>query len=685
MLPQPIDAIRRRFMCKKKNIYDPETGVTIKIAPSDQTMTENTNSPHVSPGHEKLIRLISWLCIIAALILCGYHLVANVHPFYSEAQHYNIHLILVFTLIYFRALESDLKKGKRLPVVLDMLFLLGAWISCIYIHVNYLRMVNKVGLYTTKDVVIGTVLIVVTLDAATRTFGKVLPGIAIVCLIYLRIGRYMPGILFHKGFAFKRIVTSMTINMTGIYGTVLGISATILVIFMMFGGLLEATGGGKFFIDMALSIGGRSVSGPAQAAVLGSAMVGTVNGSAIANVATTGVFTIPLMKRCGYEPEMAGALEAVASSGGSLMPPVMGVGAFILSGITGIPYAKVALAAVIPAVLYYIVAGCSAHLYAKHHNFQKMDQKDIPSFTKTIKSGWFFFLPLLIIVLSMIRGLSAQRSGFYGIVTIVICYLVQGTLKNPRFILSKEFWNTLKKGLVSGAKSTVMVAPACAVMGIVSTSLVMSGLTTGLVMYIKQLTGGMSFLAVILTIVITLIFGMGVPTIASYVLVAVIGASSLIQLGFPVLSVHLLIYYYAIMANLTPPVCSAVLVASQIAEGNYMKTGFRALRIGITGFVLPLLFLYHPEMLLGLTEFSWSTISIVISCGIGLFSLVTFFEGYFMKASTFQERLAALVAGILLLIPETTTDLLGYLVFFTYAAWMYFCTHKLASGKNGTD
>ena len=632
-------------------------------------MNNVDNGIHLDKQESWIIGLLDKFFVFAAICLCAYHLVSNVRPIFSDAQHSNMHLMLVFILVFLRAVIADARKGLTAKLLFDCALLFASVAACMYVNTVYLRLVTKVGFYNETDVLVGAVLLLIVVMATLYTFGKTLPVLAIIFVSYLWTGPWFPGILNHSGFTLERIITSMTINMTGVYGTVLSVSASILVIFMIFGGLLEATGGGKFFIDCALALGGRMVSGPAQAAVVSSCLMGTVNGSAIANVATTGVFTIPLMKRCGYEPEMAGALEAVASSGGSLMPPVMGVGAFILSGITGIPYSRVAIGALIPALLYYFTTSVSAHLYALHHNFKTADPSEIPDLKKTLCGGFHFLLPLVTIVYCMMEGYSAQRSGFYGIVTLLVAHLVRSLIRDPKYLFKKDFYIMLKVGLVSGAKSTIVVAPSCALMGVISNSLIMSGLTSKIIFFIKTLAGGKSILAVLMTIIVTLIFGMGVPTIASYVLVAIIGASSLIELGFPVLAVHLLIYYYAIMANLTPPVCSAVLVASQIAKSDYIKTAFRAMRIGISGFVLPLLFLYHPELLL--IGDGWTTVTTTISCFFGMFALVCFFEGYLFVQMNVLQRVLALLAAILLVYPGVRTDFIGYILWGVYVLWLY--------------
>lgn len=601
---------------------------------------------------------------IVAIVMSVYHLVSVVRPIFSAEQHQNIHLGFALVLAYLMSLQ---KAKTPIEKIVDVILLALSVFSVSYIHVNYMRLVTKVGLLNTPDFIVGIILLFVTLDATRRTFGKILPIITVISLLYLKYGYIFKGFFYHAGFKWTRIVGTMTTNLTGMYGSILDISATFIILFMIFGGLLESSGAGQFFIKLALAVGGRTKSGPAQAAVISSCLVGSVNGSAVANVATTGVFTIPLMKKSGYTPEMAGALEAVASTGGMIMPPIMGVGAFVMSGITGIPYSRIALGALIPALLYYFTTGVTAHLYACRHGFKAMDPSEIPSLKEVLKEGWFYSLPLIVVIVSMCVGSSVTRAGLYGIITIVGVVAISGTVNNRKYILSSDFWNFIKTGLVSGAKSAIKVAPACAIMGIMSQAMIMSGLAFKIVFFIKNLSGGYRFLAVLLTMLISTFFGMGVPTTASYALVAVVGASALVELGFSPLAVHMFIYYYAILANITPPVCAAVLVASQIAQADYMKTGLKAVRIGLTGFILPFLFIYYPELLMDGSVFSIITTS--LSAFIGVFALASFFEGYLMRKSSVTQRIIILIASVALIIPGILTDVVGLVFLGTIIMW----------------
>lgn len=613
---------------------------------------------------EKLDHLLRQAFEILAVLMSLYHIISVVHPFFAAELHSNIHLCFSLVLVF---LTSCIKRKKTPYKVIDLVFIIVSVICAVYMHVNYMRFITKVGMVNQADKIIGVVLLLVVLEGSRRTFGGVLPALVIGFLLYTRYGAIFPGFLNHSGFKWERIVAAMTTNMTGMYGSILDISATYLVIFMIFGGMLEASGAGKFFIDLALTLGGRLKSGPAQAAILSSTLVGSINGSAVANVATTGVFTIPLMKKCGYEDHMAGAVESVASTGGMIMPPVMGVGAFVMAGITGIPYSKIALAALIPALLYYASLAITAQLYALKHNFTPVNKEDIPSLKETLKQGGYFLVPLVVIIVTMVSGYSVMRCGFYGIVSVIVIVAVAGTIRNPKYLLTKEFWQFLKEGLVSGAKGTIKVAPSCAIMGVLSQAIIMSNLATKIVFFIRGLSGGMSLIAVLLTAVICIFFGMGVPTTASYALVAVIGAAALVDAGFPLLSVHMFIYYYAILANITPPVCPAALVGSQISGADYMKTGLTAVRIGLPGFILPFLFMYHPELLMQGTV--WAVVSSAVTALLGMFAMSVMFEGYLFKPASLPQRVLAAIAFATLIYPESYTDLIGLVCLGALILW----------------
>lgn len=610
----------------------------------------------------ELKNILNRIFEVVAVMMCIYHILFAVRPMFSPTENQIVHLGFVLVLFYLKMAVKALDKGKKLFAYGNLILAVVSLYIEAYLFINFDVLINSVGLYTTINLVIGVLLCLILFDSVNRGFGKALAIIYVISILYARFGNYIPGFFNHNGFAWPRLVATLTTNFTGVFGQVLDVSASFITLFMIFGGLLEASGAGKFFIDLALAIGGGTRSGPALAAVIGSCMVGSINGSAVANVATTGVFTIPMMKERGYEPQYASAVEAVASTGGQLMPPVMGSGAFIMAGILGVSYSKVAIAAIIPAFLYYLTAGISVHLHAL-----KMGMEPIPAEKRirtrdVMKEGWYNLIPLVVVFYMLIRGMSVSRAGFWGIMSMIVVYAAAQTVRKSRkFIFTRDFWLFLKNAFVSGAKSTLTVAVACAVMGIVAQVVNMTGLSLKIVYQLRQIAGDIPFLAVVLTMLISVFFGMGVPTTASYVMVAIIAAPVLVEFGFPAIGVHMFVYFYAILANITPPIATAALVASQIGETDYMQTAVLAVKIGISGFIIPFMFLYHEELLMQGTPLN-IILTVLTSVG-GVLCIAIFFEKWFITRVTRLESVGFLIAAALLIYPERLTSVVGIVLF----------------------
>lgn len=610
----------------------------------------------------ELKNILNRIFEVVAVMMCIYHILFAVRPMFSPTENQIVHLGFVLVLFYLKMAVKALDKGKKLFAYGNLILAAVSLYIEAYLFINFDVLINSVGLYTTINLVIGVLLCLILFDSVNRGFGKALAIIYVISILYARFGNYIPGFFNHNGFAWPRLVATLTTNFTGVFGQVLDVSASFITLFMIFGGLLEASGAGKFFIDLALAIGGGTRSGPALAAVIGSCMVGSINGSAVANVATTGVFTIPMMKERGYEPQYASAVEAVASTGGQLMPPVMGSGAFIMAGILGVSYSKVAIAAIIPAFLYYLTAGISVHLHAL-----KMGMEPIPAEKRirtrdVMKEGWYNLIPLVVVFYMLIRGMSVSRAGFWGIMSMIVVYAAAQTVRKSRkFIFTRDFWLFLKDAFVSGAKSTLTVAVACAVMGIVAQVVNMTGLSLKIVYQLRQIAGDIPFLAVVLTMLISVFFGMGVPTTASYVMVAIIAAPVLVEFGFPAIGVHMFVYFYAILANITPPIATAALVASQIGETDYMQTAVLAVKIGISGFIIPFMFLYHEELLMQGTPLD-IILTVLTSVG-GVLCIAIFFEKWFITRVTRLESVGFLIAAALLIYPERLTSVVGIVLF----------------------
>ena len=618
----------------------------------------------------KISKIAGKIFPVVAFAMSVYHLWQVMMPSIDPTKHMDIHLAFALSLVFLSAMiiKDDKHSGRTcLSQIASICFLIMALVSTAYIFVNFNALLNRAGRYTGMDTIIGFILILAVLEATRRTYGLLLPGLVVISLLYGHFGKYLPGFFHHAGYSWPRLIASVTTYLYGIFGTVLNVSATYIVLFMIFGGLLESSGAGQFFINIAIALGGKTRSGAAQAAVIGSGLVGSINGSAVANVASTGTFTIPMMKDRGYEPYYAGAIESVASTGGMIMPPVMGVGAFIMAGIIGVPYAKIALCALPAALMYYVTTGISVHMRALRCGFKPLPDEMIPDKKKLMKEDGLFFLPLLAIIILLISGTSVMRSAFLGCVILVICYIVKNSVRNPKFVLTRQFWGFLYNGLISGAKSAMTVAAACAAMGIVTQIFVMTGLAMNIVFFIKTLSGSVGLVALILTM--------------AYVLVASLAGSVLVELGFDKLAVHLFIYYYAALANITPPVASAALVASKIAKADYFKTSVTATRLGLPGFILPFMFVYHQELLLQGNIIS--IVAIVFSSFVGLFCMCACFEGFVFRKLNVIERILMAVCAVCGIWPGTKTDIICYVIFIVVIGGQYMQSRKLKRAVSG--
>lgn len=627
----------------------------------------------------KLSKLSGRLFPFVAFAMSLYHLWQVLLPSIDPTLHMDIHLCFALTLVFLSAMVIKDSKNPHMALAsqfFSLIFLILSLVSTVYIYMNFNSLVNRVGRYTVMDTFIGVIMILAVLEATRRTYGWILPSLVLISLLYGHYGKIFSGLLHHSGYSWPRLVASVTTYLYGIFGTVLNVSATYIVLFMIFGGLLDSSGAGQFFINIAIALGGKTRSGAAQAAVIGSGLVGSINGSAVANVASTGTFTIPMMKDRGYEPHYAGAIESVASTGGMIMPPVMGVGAFIMSGIIGVPYAKIALCALVPALMYYSTTSVSVHLRALRKGFKPLPDELIPDKKKLIREDGLFFLPLLSIIILLISGISVMRSAFLGCVILVVCYLLKHSWHKPSFILSKQFRLFLYNGLVNGAKSAMTVAAACAAMGIVTQIFVMTGLAMNIVFYIKSLSGSVGIIALVLTMAVTVLFGMGVPTTAAYILVATLAGSVLSELGFNKIAIHLFVYYFAALANITPPVASAALVASKIAKSDYFKTAVTATRLGLPGFFMPYMFVYHQELLL--IGNPLNIIEIIVSSMVGLFCMCAFFEGYIFRKLSIVERILMLICAVCGIWPGMITDILCYGLFILVVGRQYLQRQKVS-------
>jgi TRAP transporter 4TM/12TM fusion protein len=553
-----------------------------------------------------------------------------------------------------------------------VLAVLGA-VVCTYAAINYDRIVMNPGISNRVDLIFGIIVTLLVLEVTRRILGWILPLIAVLTVVYAYVGPHLPDVFAHRGFGTEYILETLYMSTSGIWGNVTGVSATIMAGFLIFGSLLFYTGGGETFVDLAKAIAGRSYGGPAKVSCISSALFGTISGSAVANVVVDGVFNIPLMKKLGYRAEFAGAVEATASTGGQLMPPVMGAGAFIMAEFISTPYLKIALAATIPALLYYLGVTTSVHFGARKDNLARIPRELIPSIRKTLPKSAPLFVPVILLIYMMMAGWDPTTSVFWATMTSAALYLAG--IRSAAML--KERVVNLVKALEAGGKSIVMIAALCACAQIVIGMFNLTGLGIKISELVIGLSIGIEFLALFFTMVVCVILGMGLPTTAAYVLAASVAGPALIKLGVVPIAAHLFIFYFAIISAITPPVCAAVYAAAAIARSNWLLTGWLAVRMGLAGFVAPFLFVYRPGLLLvgSPIDIIWSSL---VSAAATI-ALAGAAMGYFGDRCRWYESLMLFGASVFLIMPGLATDLIGLALM--SVIFIYQKKRHAASGK----
>ena len=565
------------------------------------------------------------------------------------AVHLAFTLALVFLLYPATSKQS---KTSGIPFYDFILAALGV-ASALYLVFFFNDLVTRAGLPTTTDLVMGFILIATLLEATRRISNPVLPCLAIIALLYCYFGRYMPQMLAHRGFSVARIVNHMSLGTEGIFGTPLEVSSTFVFMFILFGAVLEKTGLGKFIIDLSMALAGWSTGGPAKVAIVSSGLMGTVSGSSVANVCTTGMFTIPLMKSVGYEPHFAGAVEAVASTGGQIMPPVMGAGAFIMAQFLGVPYIQVAVAAIVPALLYYFAVMVQVHFEACRLGLKGIPWSQLPPIWPLLKSKGFLLIPLIAIIYFLLAGYTPLKAAFNGIlVSFVLSWLNKETRLTPVRIY---------EAFQAGARGAIGVACACATVGMVVGMGTLTGLALRIAGAIVTAAGGSKILTLIFTMCASIILGTGLPTTANFIVTSTMAAPALFQLGVPAMAAYMFVFYFGIAADLTPPVALAAYAGSGIAGSDPMKTGVTAFKLALAGFLVPYIYVYNP-MLLFIDVVPMVMVQAICTALIGVFLLAMFSIGFFKAHLAWYMRILAFGGAIGLLIPGTTSDLAGLAV-----------------------
>lgn len=578
-----------------------------------------------------------------------------------------IHLGIVLALVFLYFPPKKLQEGEREHpgwLALDLVLICGAFATAYFLASDidyYMERIRYVDPVSDAETVCATAAVLLVLEATRRVAGLPLVIVASAFLAYGLGGQYLPGILRHDGVTYKMLCEQLYLVTEGLYGIPLAVSSTMIFAFVMFGCFLQRAGLGQVFLDLACVLTRRSKGGPAKVSIFASALFGSISGSAVANVYSTGTFTIPLMKRVGYRPEFSGAVEAVASSGGLIMPPVMGSIAFVMAEYTGISYLSICKAALLPAVLYYLSLFTMIHFEALRHGLGGTPPDLIPEL-RSIKRKLYYLAPLALLIVLMIAGRSIIFSALLACAAVVaLSFLSPETRLTPaRFLAAME----------NAAANLLMIAACCACVGIVIGVVTMTGFGfsfVNLMGSLAQVHIGIFLLVLAGTCVI---FGMGLPSLPAYILVATFGAPALVQAGVPVLAAHLFVMYFAISSGITPPVCLVAYAGAAIADAPPMKTGFTAFKLGIAAFIVPFIFIFEPALLL---MGDWATIlQAVFTAVLGVVCLASSMQGWLFTESSPAERVMMFVAGIVLVYPGLLTDLIGFgtasLVFFIQIA-----------------
>jgi TRAP transporter 4TM/12TM fusion protein len=545
----------------------------------------------------------------------------------QRAVHLTFAIVAVF-LLY----PSGPRGDKRSIPWYDWLLAAAGGVVIGYVAVFYNEIARRGAEPRTLELWLGAAAILLVLEAGRRVVGNVLPCLSILFLAYCRFGEYVPGLFQIRGYSFERIVQHMYLTSEGIFGVALGVSATFVINFIIFGAFLSKSGGAKFFNELALALAGHSPGGPAKVAVVASGLLGTINGSSVANVATTGTFTIPLMKRVGYPPEYAGAVEACSSTGGQLMPPIMGAGAFIMSEFLGVSYLRIAAAAILPAILYYLAIFSAVHIKARHSGLRGISREELPNVRAVLKSDGHLLIPIVVVVAALLMKYTPVMAAFFGVISCVaVSWLRPHTRMGVKEILG---------ALEEGARGGLGVALACALVGFVvgTSSLTSLGLTIS--NNIIEISGGRLFFTLFMAMVASLVLGMGLPTTANYIVCSTIIAPALIGMKVFPLAAHLFVFYFGIMADLTPPVCLAAFTGAGIAGANPGKTGFTATKIALASYFLPYSFVYTPMILLEKIQ-PLDLVLVFVAATLGIVILAGALEGWMFREIRPPERAAA--------------------------------------------
>jgi len=609
------------------------------------------------PGALRRIRefegAVKWFVYAVALGMGLFQLYTAAFGILDTLLQRSLHLGFALVLIFL--LYPASKKKPERYWSLDLILVLCSFAVTIYVWVSYDYLIARfiyVDPLTMADKVLGIIIIFLVLESSRRTVGMPMVAIALFFLFYAVFGEYFPGIFQTHNIPLRRMIDGIYLTTTGIYGFPIGISSTYIFLFILFGAFLQVSGVGRLFSDTAFALTGKAKGGPAKAAVLSSALFGTIAGSATANVFATGSFTIPMMKQTGYRPRFAGAVEAAASCGGQFTPPVMGAAAFLVMEITGIPFVRICFAAALPALLYFWTMYWTIHFEANKLGLGAMDMRGRPPFGQVMRRSGHLSIPLVALLVMLVLGYTPFLAALLGIIFVPIVSLAR-----------RETWigpRSLGQAIQIGVRNALPIVSACATAGIIMAVILITGVGFKFVGLVLSVSGDVLLFGLILTAIVSLILGMGLPTTGAYILVAALAAPALVKMGLSLLSSHLFVFYFAIISAITPPVALAAYAGASIAGSNMIQTGVTASRLGLAAFILPFYFVYNPAILL---EGSWyMTVKVLLLTMLALYLLSGGIEGWASRRLNPPMRGLYLLAGFLLIYPHFTFDIIGIIL-----------------------
>lgn len=641
------------------------------------SVVSDTVAPFADGENVSLKRTIKgrlqYLVYIVTLLMAVYHIYilawAPTDPWMFSGAH--LQFVMVLGFIYYAATPRDVHAVS----IFDVLLIMASLASYIYLLVSFDDLVQRAGVLPEGyDIIFGLMAIFTVLELTRRTAGWALTTLLLIFILYCFVGPWLPGMLWHKGYSFERVV-SFLYSPNGIFNVPLGVTARFVYIFVLFGAFLELSGAASFFMDASYALAGRTRGGPAKVAVISSGLLGMVNGTSTGNVVTTGSLTIPLMKRTGYSPYFAGAVEACASTGGQIMPPVMGAAVFLMAQMINRPYTEIMVAAVVPALLYYTALYISVDLEAGRLGLQGIHRDNLPRW-KTIGRRWYLALPMLILLYYLVvLGASVVFAGLVGLLSAFLVGIGDRLYRRAPIYSVREFMNTIR----DGGANVIQITATCAAAGIIMGVLSLTGLGLKVAGIVVALSGGSLLLTLLLTMGVTIMLGMGLPTIAAYAIPASVVVPALVQMGVPEMSAHLFVLYYASLSAITPPVALASYAAAAIAGVSPTRLSVIGLKLGLAGFVIPFMLVYGPQLML-VGDWPSIVLAIITAC-IGIFALSVAVVGYLRHAVSMLERLLYLLAALVLIKPGLWTDCAGALLLGCLVACNFFRTPRLGVNR----